>query len=84
MLPHVLSIAQRIQICKWMFQTVTSSPEGSKNLASRSIRQFPALFRGKANEDIQKTTRIWKDMPKYIMMDTSDYTTGWTLLSHHN
>ena len=71
-LQHVLSISQRIRICKLMVQAAGLSPLRPKNISSRAVKQFLGLFRGNTNANLHKASRIWKERSKYIAMDSTD------------
>ena len=68
----MLSISQRIRICKCMVQAASLSPLRAKNISSRAVKQFPGLFCGNTNPNLHKASRIWKERSKYIAMDSTD------------
>ena len=70
-LQQVLSISQRIRICKWMVQAASLSPLRAKNISSRAVKQFPGLFPGNTNASLHKASRVWKERSKYIAMDST-------------
>ena len=62
---HVLSIAQRGFIVRWMVRTVEE--EGELHIASKAVSHFHQRFRGKVNANLTKASRIWKDRSKYLL-----------------
>eukprot|EP00171_Calliarthron_tuberculosum_P022372 IDg22372t1 len=63
-LQHVLTRADRLKIVKWM--VMTSSTEGDKHISAKAVRQFPACFRGTANANILKASRLWKNKAEFL------------------
>lgn len=67
---NVLTISQRIMVCKWMALTVMSCPHGPKNISSKAVKHFPDMFRGSENANLHKASRIWHDISKYMKLDS--------------
>lgn len=62
-LHHVLPIATRAAIVSWMRSLVDEN--GDKNLASKTVRQFPNFFKGSPNANLMRAKRLWADRDKY-------------------
>ena len=54
----VLTKAQRYKIVKWMVDTAAA--EGDETIASKTVKQFPSLFRSSANANLLRASRYWK------------------------
>lgn len=55
---NFLKIANRARIFTWMFEeSIANVPP---HIASRAVRQFPALFRRNKQANLQKSSRLWR------------------------
>lgn len=68
---HVLTIATRASIVKWMMTEAATN--GERHIAAKSIRQFPQFFRSSLNANITRASRLWKARLQYVN-DNGDFT----------
>ena len=63
-LQQVSTIPDRVKVVKWMLEEVKSNDE--EFICSKTVRQFPAMFRGKSNANLTKASRWWKQREKIM------------------
>lgn len=56
---HVTTLSERYRATEWMIEHVREN--GEKHIATKCIKQFPALFPGSSVANITKAMRWWKD-----------------------
>ena len=61
---HVWTIEQRAKIIQWMIENVAREVE--RNIASKTVHEFPLLFRTSRNAELVRATRFWKSKGDYI------------------
>lgn len=61
---NVLRLADRIRIVEWMCQETAQN--GQEKIASKTIRQFPTLFRSNTKANLIRASRLWKNRDDFI------------------
>lgn len=63
---HVTTLSERYKATEWMVDHVRGN--GEKHIATKCIKQFPALFPGTSVANITKARRWWKDREETLVL----------------
>ena len=71
---QVSTLSDRFRATKWMVDH--AEQHGEKHIATKCVKQFPALFSGNQNANIMKAMRWWRDRGKIIGLKVTGKRSG--------
>jgi hypothetical protein len=64
---HVSTLKSRREVVRWMVSVADA--DGEKNVVSRTVKQFPSVFRTSEKANLMKASRWWKSRNEILCAD---------------